>query len=383
MPDSLPPLAPRLERVSASVFSRLVSAFGQVEGQTYPLHVGDTWLRPPRGCAPGEQATQGAPHNTYTPVAGLPELHHALCERVRTRTGVAVSSDELFVGAGATACLSAVAGAIVREDDEVLIFAPAWPLFAGMVKTWGGRPIWVPVFGEELSPEALVKRLEQAVTPRTVAVYLNTPNNPTGLVLPEAHLAATAAWARTRGLWIVSDEIYEDFVFKGHHTYMRTLAPERTISAWSFSKGYGMAGYRVGYVAGPAGVVAGARKIATHGWYCAPRPGQLAALHACGDAGAAWVDQARTAYREIGCRVADRLGVAEPEGSTFLFVDLTAHLDDTGLEGLLRDCVREGLLISPGTGFGDYPNHARVCFTAVAPERTLAGVEILARRMGR
>jgi DNA-binding transcriptional MocR family regulator len=109
----------------------------------------------------------------------------------------------------------------------------------------------------------------------------------------------------------------------------------------------------------------------------------VAALRALGPAGDAWVAETRAQYQRIGDAVADRLGVARPEGGTFLFLDLAAHLDDDGLEGFLRGCARDGLLLAPGPVFGDYPTHVRLCFTAIAPEATMRGVEVLARRLGR
>src|SRR5690606_33631684 len=159
---------------------------------------------------------------------------------------------------------------LVAPGDEVLLLAPYWPLIEGIVRSVGGEPVPVPFFGEVDAVEAAVAQVRRHVGPRTVALYVNTPSNPTGRVLPEAWLAALAELARSEGLWLLSDEVYEDYAYAGEHAPLRPMAPERTISAHSFSKAYGMAGNRAGYVVGPAEVVSQARKMSTHTFYSTP-----------------------------------------------------------------------------------------------------------------
>lgn len=383
-PSAPPALAGRLDGLAGSVFSQLAAMLSAHEGETYPLHVGDTWKAPPPGCRlddldPG--ALNGL--NRYTKVPGWDPLREALRERIARRTGVPVAADGVLVGAGATACLHAAAGALVTPGAEVLVLAPAWPLFAGMVRAWGGRPIHVPWFGAVDGPEAAAEQLDRYATDATVAVYLNTPNNPTGLRIPPAVLQAIAAWARRRGVWIVSDEIYEELGYRGEHAWIRAYAPERTVAARSFSKAYGMAGYRVGALVGPPDLIRGATTLALYGWYCAPHPLQVLAKNALSDAGDTWLDETRAAYDAINRDVAARLGVAPADGSTFLFLDVADVLDGRPLEALLRELVGQGLLVAPGPSFGPYPTHIRVCFTSVAPDVTRRGVEVLAAALGR
>jgi aspartate/methionine/tyrosine aminotransferase len=182
---------------------------------------------------------------------------------------------------------------------------------------------------------------------------------------------------------VVSDEVYEDYVYRGRHAYARTFAPERTFSAYSFSKGYGMAGNRCGYVVGPAESMLEVRKVSTHTFYSAPTASQIAALRCLEGPGDDWVAAARQEYRRLGDAAAARLGVEPPEGSTFLFLDVADRLDDRGLMGFLEDCVERGLFLAPGPSFGPFPTHVRVCFTSAEPERVERGVEVLAEVLGR
>jgi N-succinyldiaminopimelate aminotransferase len=96
-----------------------------------------------------------------------------------------------------------------------------------------------------------------------------------------------------------------------------------------------------------------------------------------------WITDARERYREMGTHAADRLGVSPPEGSTFLFLDVADRLDERGLAGFLEDCVERGLLVAPGTSFGSYPTHIRVCFTCAPPDVVERGIEVLAGLLGR
>jgi len=380
-----PDASPSITSMKGSPYSALAGRIARFEGRTFPLHVGDTWMEPPEGCRMEDLRTQDLPGlHRYVAPHGHPALLEALAERVSSRTGVPTAPANLIIAAGGTGGLGAVAGAFVAPGDEVLIAAPYWPLIAGIVKSFHGAPVAVPLIGAGLSSaDAVVAAFESRRTERTVAVYLNTPNNPTGAVLPRAWVEAIVRWAQSHDLWIWSDEVYEDFVYQGEHVWARTLAPERTFSAYSFSKAFGMAGNRVGYIVGPEGPTAEILKVATHTFYAAPTSGQVAALRALGPAGAAWQQMAWEKYKKLGDDAADRLALPRPQGSTFLFFDVVDHLDDRGLTGLLEDLVAKGLLVAPGNSFGPYPTHIRLCFTCAPPEIVEEGVEILARRLGR
>jgi N-succinyldiaminopimelate aminotransferase len=276
-----------------------------------------------------------------------------------------------------------VAGAILTPGDEVLLLAPHWPLITGVLQSFHGVPVDVPFFGVADSPETAVEAARERLTERTVALYLNTPSNPAGRLIPRSWIEALAEWAAREDLWILADEVYEDYVYEGEHTYTRPLAPERTFASHSFSKAYGMAGNRCGYIVGPSEAIVELRKIGMHSFYSTPTAAQIAALRVLQGPGDAWIARAREQYKETGRRVAERLGLEAPLGSTFLFFDVAEHLDETGLAGFLERCVERGLFLSPGQSFGPYPTHVRLCFTAAPPDVTERGVEALAPLIGR
>jgi N-succinyldiaminopimelate aminotransferase len=319
----------------------------------------------------------------YAAPQGRSDLVEAIVERSRARTATATEPGNVLVAAGATGSLGAAIGAILEPGDEVLVLAPYWPLIIGIIQSFHGRPVEVDLFGSADSPETAVAAIAPHLTERTAAIYLSTPNNPSGRVIPRAWLEAICAWAASERLWILADEVYEEYVYSGEHVYARSLAPEQTFSVHSFSKSFGMAGNRCGYVVGPAAVMGEVRKVSTHSFYSTPTASQIAAVNALGGAGDAWVEMARPLYRQLGVEAAERLGVPAPEGSQFLFLDVADRLDERGLLGFLEDAAERGLFVAPGPSFGPYPSHIRICYTAAPPEVTRRGVEALAQLLGR
>lgn len=374
-----PHVSPTIAAMGGSVYSNLAHRLAAHTGPTYPLHIGDTWREPPAECQMEALRTADNPGlHRYASVHGLPALLDAIVARERATTMLPVAPDEVLVTAGATGGLGAVAGALLAPGDEVLLLAPYWPLIAGIVRTMGGTPVPVPVFDGPVDAATVRAVVEGALTHRTVAIYANTPNNPTGRLLPTATLEALVDVARAQDLWLWTDEVYAHYAYAAPHTFGRPLAPERTFAAHSFSKAYGMAGNRCGYVVGPSDVMEHLRKVSTHTFYSTPTAAQVAAARALDGPGDAWAAEAAAGYAEVGAEAARRLGLPAPEGSTFLFFDVADALDDAGLAGLLEACVDRGLLLAPGPSFGPFPTHVRLCFTAAPPEVVLDGVDILA-----
>ena len=255
------------------------------------------------------------------------------------------------------------------------------PLIRGMVQAFRARPVEVPFYDRVDSAESAALAVRERITERTSVLYVSTPSNPTGCVLPEAWLVALADLARSRDLWLVADEVYEDYVYDGEHVSLGRFAPERTITSFSFSKAYGMAGNRTGYLVGPREAIAQIEKVSTHTFYSAPTAGQIAGLRALRD-GSAWVEAARRLYRGAGEAAAKTLGLPPPSGSTFLFLDVRSQLDERGIQGFLADCVADGVAMSPGRSSGEaYEGWARICYTAAPPDRVAVAVEALAKRL--
>ncbi|MBM76296.1 MAG: aspartate aminotransferase, partial [Proteobacteria bacterium] len=317
-----------ISQMSKGVFTKFAAALREMKGEIYPLHIGDTYIEP-LAQARVESIRSDSKNGVhrYTFPQGHPDLLQALSEYHHHPL------EQTIVSAGATAGISAVATATLSPGDEVLILAPYWPLVAGIVKIMRCKPICVPFFDHIQDPDQISAHLKRYTSERTVAVYVNSPNNPTGKILPEAFVQEIAQFARREDLWIWSDEVYDRLTYTRPSVRIADYAPDRTIEFHSFSKLYGMAGNRCGYVLLPSSeLMFGVRKAITHSFYSTPTVSQLAALRALQE-GEEWLSNACAAYKKAGEDMADALGVKRPDGSTFLFINVASLLDQDGVDG--------------------------------------------------
>ncbi|CAN5412203.1 pyridoxal phosphate-dependent aminotransferase [soil metagenome] len=188
----------------------------------------------------------------YVQTTGVPRLLELLAAKMRTRNGIPIGGlDEVMVTTGGIHALYVICQGLLEPGDEVLVPDPEWPPCAGNVKAAQGVPVPYPLH-ESLDWRFDINEVASLVTPKTRAVYVNSPNNPTGGVLTPGDIEALAALCRERDLWLISDEAYEDVVFDDAEHVSPASLPgmyERTISFFTFSKSYAMTGLRLGYVA--------------------------------------------------------------------------------------------------------------------------------------
>jgi N-succinyldiaminopimelate aminotransferase len=352
-----------------------------MEGTVYALHVGDTYREPLfEARAEAQLSREHSRLHNYSPVQGEPALLEAIVERALRLHGAVLDPSRLQVTLGATGGLSAVAAALLEPEDEVIVLAPYWPLIRGIVAGRGAKAVEVPFYDRCLAAGFDVgAALSAALTERTVALYMGSPNNPTGTVHSEAIQAALCSFAEAHGLWIFSDEAYEDLSFGPTPTPAWISHSERTLSCHTVSKSYGLAGARVGWVYGPETALGAVRGAQTFLTYCAPKPMQLGAARAL-RAGDEWVAEARAAYASAGSAAAQRLGLAPPQGGTFLFFDVSDWPSAAeGVQGFLERALDRGVLLTPGAASGAaYASWVRLCFTAVPPDELVRATERLA-----
>ncbi|MEM1417644.1 MAG: pyridoxal phosphate-dependent aminotransferase [Myxococcota bacterium] len=366
-----PGVAASSASLSSRVFAHLAAAAAErrAGGEVvHALSVGDTYKEP---LAAARTDAQGGPErHRYAPVQGEPTLLAAIAEKLAAR-GRAVPEAQIQVTAGATSGLSVVAAALLDPGDEVLLPAPFWPLIRGILAGRGAVPVQVPLWPLPGAAE-VEARLEAAVTPRTTALYVNSPHNPTGAVLAPDVVDAFARVARRHDLWLICDECYEDLWFgaRPNAIWAREDVQDRYVAAHTVSKGYGLAGIRVGWVQGAPAAMSAIRGVQTFMTYCAPRPMQHGARAALRE-GDAFLASCRADYAAAGARVADALGIAPPAGGTFVFFDASPYLapGEEDALGFLGRCLERGVLMTPGTSCGaDFARWVRLCFTSVPPE---------------
>ena len=332
-------------------------------GPVFRLHVGDPDFAPPPVVVEATAAALRAGKTHYAPTAGVQELRTALAGKARARNGLAASTEQVIITPGSTQALFATLEILFGPGDDVFLPEIYWPNYVQETMLLGGRPIFYPL-GPGYQPD--VGALPQLVTPRTRAILINSPSNPTGAVFPEATLRAFYELARERNLWILSDEAYEDFVFRGSHvspgSFERDLPEEerRVFTLFTFSKSYAMTGLRLGCVVAPSLYTATLlRKCQEPLVASAGMPIQWGALPALGEAERAGVARMKAAYqrrRDLALSILQPAGMADyvPEGAFYIMADVS----ETGMTGdefavaLLRE---ERVAVAPGSGFAIQP----------------------------
>ncbi|HEY3822427.1 MAG TPA: pyridoxal phosphate-dependent aminotransferase [Polyangiaceae bacterium] len=379
--------------IRASVFAELAPRIeaARAGGDLVALHIGDTYLPPPPGArfAAVEPGDADPALYVYGALPGLDALKRAFV-RMLAATGrgpaEADASRHVLVGVGATHAIYCALRSVLDPGDEVVVAAPYWPLSVGVVRAAGGVPVEVPLttrlYEDPAASAAAI--VERALTPRTRALYLISPNNPDGYVYSETQLRELAALAASRDLWVLSDEVYADYVYDGAHISIARMPgmEERTLSAYSLSKSHALAGARVGFLVAPERVVVLARRVATHTVFNVPVASQRVALAAL-EAPPDWMNEARTAYRAardatMAALAGSGVRAFAPKGGSYVFVDFAPVLGGRPLRALLERAIDEGVLLAPGEGCGDaYEAWARLCFTSVPLERLRVGLERL------
>ena len=329
-------------------------------------------------------AAAGKTH--YVPNDGIPELRSALAEKLRTKNGiVGATAHDVFLTNGAMHALYVTFAALLANGDEVIIPDPMWTEVAENIRLAGGRPVRVPLSASDAfayDPEAIAA----AVTPATRAIFVNSPHNPTGAVLPRETLIAIVDIAREHGLWIVSDEAYEDVVYEPYaHRSIASLAgdwAEQVISVYSFSKSHAMSGLRTGYiVAKPALLKSRIQKLlrcTINGVNSLAQWGALAAVTGPQDHLASMRAE-YTVRRDIlveALRGIEGVRPFTPHGAFYLWAeldpDLYRRLGVADADALSARLAQDGIGSAPGSAFGescsDAIRFAFSCDTAMVRE---------------
>ena len=308
-------------------------------------------------------------HTRYSQSNGLPELRALIADKLSRENRVPTRESEVLIANGSKQIIYETLQALVGPGDEVLVLRPYWVTIPEAVKLAGATPVFVDCPNHQLS----VPLLEAAITKKTRALVLNTPNNPTGAVYAEGDLRAAAALAVTHDLFILSDEAYEHFVYDGRkHASVASFGPEiaaRTATIQTFSKSFSMTGFRLGYLAAPQTLVDAVARIHGHvtGNACTfAQHGAIAALKLPPQ----FLEDRRALFqrrRDLALGLAQKLfGCVKPEGAFYLFLDAAKHLnakhpDSAALASHLLHHAKVALV--PGSAFG-LENHLRLSYTA-------------------
>lgn len=312
-------------------------------------------------------------HTKYTPSAGILSLRQAIQRKLREDNRLTYELDQIVVCCGAKHALYNIFQVLINKGDEVIIPTPYWVSYPEQVKLAEGVPVFVEGREEnqfKITPE----QLEAAITPRTKAVIINSPSNPTGVVYSRSELAALAEICLKHKLFIISDEIYEKLIYgETEHVSIASLSQElyeQTFVVNGVSKPYSMTGWRIGYVAGPQPYMKAIADLSSHSTSNPTSIAQYAALAAL-EGPQEPLEEMKKAFKERRDRVYALLvqlpGVScvMPQGAFYLFPNVSQVLKESAYQSV--DQWAEALLeqekvaLVPGSGFGA-PDNVRISY---------------------
>jgi len=313
----------------------------------------------------------------YTPAAGLPELREAIAAKTLRDSGFQTTANQVLVTNGGKHAVFTAFAALCDPGDEVIVPAPYWTTYPEAITLAGGVPVVIDTT-EETGFRVTIDQLEKALTPRTKVLLFVSPDNPSGAVYPPEEVKAIGEWAVRKGIWVVTDEIYEHLTYGPHRfTSMPTLVPDladQCVIVNGVAKTYAMTGWRVGWMIGPSDVMKASINFQSHATSNVSNVAQAAALAAVsGDLSA--VAMMREAFERRGRTMHSMLsaipGVTciEPQGAFYCYPNVTGLLGRTFKGKVattsmdLADIVLSEAKVAfvPGEAFGS-PGYARFSF---------------------
>jgi aspartate aminotransferase len=379
-------LAERMSRISTSPTMKVAGEAEKLKRQgvdVVDFGAGEPDFPTPEPVKTAAKTAIDQNYTKYTAPAGAADLKQAICARYQADYGVGFTEAETIVTAGGKQALFNIAMVLYNPGDEVITHAPYWPTIPEQVKLMGAAPVIVQTKPEDafkVHPEAIIA----AITPKTKAIIINSPCNPTGAVISEEELGAIADAAARRGIWVVIDLCYEKLIYEPvPHNLVKVLTDkmrDRALFACSASKAYSMTGWRCGWILGPKEVVAAANTLQGHSTSNVASISQKAALQALTGSQAPvteMLDEYRTRRdRLMEWFAADaRIECVKPAGAFYLFPRITKVLESIGMSNTgefaqaLLDDAR--VAVTPGEGF-DAAGFLRISY-ATSLERLREG----------
>lgn len=344
-------LSPSVEAIPRSGI-RAMAALAQGRAGLLHLEYGEPTFFAPEAVRRAAAEALLRERMVYTPTEGPLELRQAIADKLQRVNGVQVDVERVFVTHGGVGALYAVLASVLAPGDRILMPDPCWPNVVGQVLTLGAEPVFYPLDPEGgFLPEPESWPVDQA----TRAILINSPQNPTGVILSRAMMERIAAVARQHGLWVISDEVYDQIHFGARPVSMLEVYPEGTLAAFSFSKTYAMTGWRIGYAVLQPGMQAHTTKVVESCYSSSSMVAQVAALAALQQVEPREIDAMVVAYREARDRALALLDQAGrrryvPEGAFYLMLPVPVGISSESFARILLE--RKDMVVVPGATFG-------------------------------
>jgi len=304
--------------------------------------------------------------NKYTPTQGIPELREKIASHLKKK---GVHFEEVMVTAGVTGGLLLASLALINPGDEVVIPDPFFVMYEYQVLLMGGIPVFVDTYPDfRLREEELIKKLSK----KTKFIMINSPNNPAGTIYPEEDLRMVVRVARERDLLILSDDIYDNFVFDQPSCACIGQLYEKTLTFGGFSKGWGMTGWRLGYAAGPKEILQQMITLQQYTFSSVSSFAQKAAVKALDFNVEDHIKRYKIKRDLIYEGLKDKFHVQKPKGAFYIFPEVPGG----NAEVFVEKAIQNNLFIVPGNVFSKRNTHVRISFAA-SDETLRKGIEVL------
>ena len=306
--------------------------------------------------------------NKYTPTQGIPELREKIASHLKKK---GVHFEEVMVTAGVTGGLLLASLALINPGDEVIIPDPFFVMYEYQVLLMGGIPVFVDTYPDfRLREEEVIKKLSK----KTKLILINSPNNPTGAIYPLEDLTMVARIAQEKNLLILSDDIYDNYVFDAPSCPSLGQLYQNTLTFGGFSKGWGMTGWRLGYAAGPKEILQQMITLQQYTFSSMNSFAQKAAVKALDFNVESYITGYKKKRDLIYNGLEGKFNVQKPQGAFYIFPEVPGG----NAEAFVEKAIQNNLFIVPGNVFSKRNTHARISF-ATSEETLQKGIEVLNR----
>jgi aspartate aminotransferase/aminotransferase len=306
--------------------------------------------------------------NRYTLTQGIAELREKSLDYINKTRGSSFKPDQILITSGVSGGLMLALMSIIDPGDEIIFFDPYFVMYKHLVNLLGGTPVIVDSYPDFKIDK---QKLEAAITDKTKAIIINSPSNPTGYVYTQEDINNAVSAAKSRNLLLISDEIYDGFVYDGGF-HSPSEIYDNTLVLGGFSKTYAMTGWRMGYAAGNADIIAQMIKIQQYSFVCAPSPFQYASLEALNTD----MSEFKEAYKKkrdiVYNGLKDNFDIIKPNGAFYIF----PRLKSGNVSEFVEKAIANRVLIIPGNVFSEKNTNFRISFASKDNDLE-KGVEIL------
>lgn len=360
-------IAERMSLIKASGIRKFFDLAQQMK-DPINLSIGQAHFDPPQEVQDAAIASIREGKNRYSVTQGIEPLRVALREKLQERIPV-TDSDDLIITSGVSGGLMLGYLCTLNPGDELMIPDPYFVMYKHLAVVAGAKPVTYVTYPDfRITKE----RLEAAYSERTRAILLNSPSNPTGYVVTEEEVRTACDFARERGLLVISDEIYDFFMYDRPHVSPKSFY-EHTMVLGGFSKSLGIPGWRMGYAMGPNAILSQMRTLQQFSFVCAPTPAQWGVLEGLKHDYSEHLAEYRVKRDMVYEGLKDSFDIVKPEGSFYIFPGLRHGVQASAF---VERCIERNVLVVPGSACSDRDSHFRISY-AVDDKTLKRGIDIL------